>query len=45
MGRDKKRRDVSDDELTFVLDGPNGVEVVSGIGVQTVENALKEWMK
>ncbi len=44
MLRDKKRRDQASDELTFVLDGANGVEVVSNIPVQTVRDALKEWL-
>ena len=37
MGRDKK---VLSDGLTFVLDGPAGVEVVPGIPVATVLDAL-----
>ena len=38
MGRDKK----ATDGLTFVLDGPAGVEVVSGIGRDEVLEALGE---
>jgi 5-deoxy-5-amino-3-dehydroquinate synthase len=37
MGRDKK---VLDHGLTFVLDGPNGVEVVAGVDVDAVRTAL-----
>jgi 5-deoxy-5-amino-3-dehydroquinate synthase len=37
MGRDKKARD----GLTFVLDGPHGVEVVTGVGEDAVRAALK----
>ena len=37
MGRDKK---VLDGGLTFVLDGPEGVEVVSGVEVAAVRDAL-----
>jgi 5-deoxy-5-amino-3-dehydroquinate synthase len=36
MGRDKKALD----GLTFVLDGPNGVEVVAGVPTDAVEAAL-----
>lgn len=36
MGRDKKARK----GLTFVLDGPDGIEVVSGVGEQPVLDAL-----
>jgi 5-deoxy-5-amino-3-dehydroquinate synthase len=36
MGRDKKALD----GLTFVLDGPNGVEVVAGVDRSPVERAL-----
>ena len=37
MGRDKK---VLGDGLTFVLDGPTGVEVVSGIDPELVRSSL-----
>jgi 5-deoxy-5-amino-3-dehydroquinate synthase len=37
MGRDKK---VLDDGLTFVLDGPSGVEVVTGVDPDVVRNTL-----
>ncbi len=37
MGRDKK---VLDQGLTFVLDGPDGVEVVTGVDVDAVRTAL-----
>lgn len=37
MGRDKK---VLDGGLTFVLDGPAGVEVVPGVDVEVVRDAL-----
>jgi 5-deoxy-5-amino-3-dehydroquinate synthase len=37
MGRDKK---VLDQGLTFVLDGPTGVEVVTGVDVDHVRSAL-----
>jgi 5-deoxy-5-amino-3-dehydroquinate synthase len=36
MGRDKKARD----GLTFVLDGPRGVEVVAGVDAATARAAL-----
>ncbi len=36
MGRDKKARH----ELTFVLDGPDGVEVVGGVGIDAITHAL-----
>ena len=36
MGRDKK----AVDGLTFVLDGPRGVEVVAGVAEHTVAAAL-----
>ena len=36
MGRDKKALD----GLTFVLDGPGGVEVVPGVGEDAVRAAL-----
>jgi 5-deoxy-5-amino-3-dehydroquinate synthase len=36
MGRDKK----AVDGLVFVLDGPRGVEVVSGVRRPTIEAAL-----
>lgn len=39
MRRDKK---VVDGDLTFVLDGPNGVEVVAGIPERMLRNALAE---
>jgi 5-deoxy-5-amino-3-dehydroquinate synthase len=39
MGRDKK---ALDDGLTFVLDGPRGVEVVSGITVEAAQDAFDE---
>ncbi len=39
MGRDKK---ALDDRLTFVLDGPRGVEVVSGITVKAAQAAFDE---
>jgi 5-deoxy-5-amino-3-dehydroquinate synthase len=38
MGRDKKARH----DLTFVLDGPNGVELVSGVGQAHVLATLAE---
>ena len=38
MGRDKK---VLDQGLTFVLDGPDGVEVVAGVDVEAVRAALE----
>ena len=38
MGRDKK---VLSDGLTFVLDGPNGVEVVPGVAVDAAFEALR----
>jgi 5-deoxy-5-amino-3-dehydroquinate synthase len=38
MGRDKK---VLDSGLTFVLDGPQGVEVVAGVDVAAVRSALE----
>lgn len=38
MGRDKK---VLDSGLTFVLDGPQGVEVVQGVDVAAVRSALE----
>ena len=38
MGRDKK---VLDQGLTFVLDGPDGVEVVTGVDVVAVRAALE----
>jgi 5-deoxy-5-amino-3-dehydroquinate synthase len=37
MGRDKKALD----GLTFVLDGPDGVEVVAGVAAQPVRAALE----
>ncbi len=37
MGRDKK---VLDGGLTFVLDGPDGVEVVEGVDVEVVRSTL-----
>ena len=37
MGRDKKALD----GLTFVLDGPNGVEVVAGVAEAPVRAALE----
>ncbi|MEY2582944.1 MAG: 5-deoxy-5-amino-3-dehydroquinate synthase [Ilumatobacteraceae bacterium] len=39
MGRDKK---ALDDGLTFVLDGPRGVEVVSGVTVEAARDAFDE---
>ena len=39
MGRDKK---VVDDGLTFILDGPRGLEVVSGIPAALVRETLQE---
>jgi 5-deoxy-5-amino-3-dehydroquinate synthase len=39
MGRDKK---VMDDGLTFVLDGPRGLEVVPGVGPVPVRDAMEE---
>ena len=36
MGRDKKALD----GLTFVLDGPDGVEVVAGVDADAVREAL-----
>ena len=44
MSRDKKRRELVADELTFVLDGPQGVEVVSEVPTQFVRDTLKEWL-
>jgi 5-deoxy-5-amino-3-dehydroquinate synthase len=38
MGRDKK---VLDDGLTFVLDGPSGVEVLTGVDTGVVRDALE----
>ena len=38
MARDKK----AVDGLTFVLDGPRGVEVVSGVPADAVEGTLRE---
>jgi 5-deoxy-5-amino-3-dehydroquinate synthase len=38
MARDKKALD----GLTFVLDGPRGVEVVSGVPADAVEATLRE---
>jgi 5-deoxy-5-amino-3-dehydroquinate synthase len=37
MGRDKK---ALGDGLTFVLDGPNGVEVVTGVSIDAANDAL-----
>ena len=37
MGRDKKALD----GLTFVLDGPNGVETVTGIDRNILEEAME----
>jgi 5-deoxy-5-amino-3-dehydroquinate synthase len=39
MGRDKK---AVDGGLTFVLDGPNGLEVVSGVARETVAATLED---
>jgi 5-deoxy-5-amino-3-dehydroquinate synthase len=39
MGRDKK---VLSDGLTFVLDGPNGVEVVPGVDAALALDALRD---
>jgi 5-deoxy-5-amino-3-dehydroquinate synthase len=39
MGRDKK---MVDDGLTFVLDGPDGLEVVRGVKAAAVHDALEE---
>ncbi len=36
FGRDKK----AVDGITFVLDGPNGLETVAGVGVDTLEDAF-----
>jgi 5-deoxy-5-amino-3-dehydroquinate synthase len=41
MGRDKKALD----GLTFVLDGPTGVEVVSGVSADLVRHTLKELLQ
>jgi 5-deoxy-5-amino-3-dehydroquinate synthase len=41
MGRDKKARH----DLTFVLDGPKGVEVVRGVGVDDVVATLADMAK
>ena len=38
MGRDKKALD----GLTFVLDGPDGIEVVPGVDPVLVANVLEE---
>lgn len=40
MGRDKKR--VGDEGLTFVLDGPNGVELVAGVDPLAAAAVLAE---
>ncbi len=40
MHRDKKALD----GLTFVLDGPNGVEVVAGVDEEPVRNALERFL-
>ncbi len=40
MGRDKK----AVNGLTFVLDGPNGLEVVSGLDPSVVESALRRFV-
>jgi 5-deoxy-5-amino-3-dehydroquinate synthase len=42
MGRDKK---ALDDGLTFVLDGPAGVEVVTGVPAGVARDALDEFAK
>ena len=42
MGRDKKA--LAGDGLTFALDGPAGVEVVAGVPVDTVRDALKGFL-
>jgi hypothetical protein len=39
MARDKK---MVDDALTFVLDGPDGLEVVRGVKPAAVRDALSE---
>jgi 5-deoxy-5-amino-3-dehydroquinate synthase len=39
MARDKK---MVDDGLTFVLDGPDGLEVVRGVKAAAVRDALEE---
>lgn len=44
MLRDKKRKSASDDALTFVLDGPDGIAVVPGISRDEVTAALKEFV-
>jgi 5-deoxy-5-amino-3-dehydroquinate synthase len=36
MGRDKKALD----GITFVLDGPNGVESVTGVDVSLIEDSI-----
>ena len=36
MGRDKKALD----GITFVLDGPNGVESVTGVNVSLIEDSI-----
>jgi 5-deoxy-5-amino-3-dehydroquinate synthase len=36
MGRDKKALD----GVTFVLDGPNGVESVTGVDVSLIEDSI-----
>ena len=36
MGRDKKALD----GITFVLDGPNGVESVTGVDVSIIEDSI-----
>jgi 5-deoxy-5-amino-3-dehydroquinate synthase len=41
MGRDKK---VVDEGLTFVLDGPHGLEVVPGVSTGPVRDALEEML-
>jgi 5-deoxy-5-amino-3-dehydroquinate synthase len=41
MGRDKKALD----GLTFVLDGPDGVEVVAGVPADVVRETLKELLQ
>ena len=41
FGRDKK----AVDGITFVLDGPNGVETVAGVGVDTLERRVRARMR
>lgn len=41
MARDKK---ASGGGLTFVLDGPAGLELVDGVGAETVTDTLRAWI-